>query len=106
MKNFENFADLMAMFVGVLGALLKGLKNKFHASTIVLGCLIAGVLTYSIIGVIEYFYSDLNTKFIILISFSVGWVANEITEKMDLIVNDLYDILIEWLKSKFKKRGK
>jgi hypothetical protein len=104
MKNFEHLGDFLALAVGVLGAFLKGLKNKLKPATIILGCLVAGVLTFSIIGVIEYYYATLPPKFVVLISFTVGWVANEITEKMDAFVNDVYDILIEWIKSKFKTR--
>ena len=104
MKNFEQLGDLLALGVGILGALLKGLKNKLKPATIFMGCLIAGILTFSIIGVIEYYYATLPPKFIVLISFTVGWVANEITEKMDAFVNDVYDILIQWIKGKFKNK--
>lgn len=104
MKNFEQLGDLLALAVGVFGAFLKGLKNKLKIQSVLLGCLVAGVLTFSIIGVIEYYYATLPPKFIVLISFTVGWVANEITEKMDEFVNDLYNILINWIKSYFKPR--
>lgn len=104
MKNFEQLGDLLALAVGIFGAFLKGLKNKLKLPSILLGCLVAGVLTFSIIGVIEYYYATLPPKFVVLISFTVGWVANEITEKMDDFVNDVYDILIEWIKAKFKTR--
>lgn len=104
MKNFEQLGDLLALAVGIFGAFLKGLKNKLKLPSILLGCLVAGVLTFSIIGVIEYYYATLPPKFVVLISFTVGWVANEITEKMDAFVNDVYDILIEWIKSKFKTK--
>ncbi|CAB4153067.1 hypothetical protein UFOVP611_45 [uncultured Caudovirales phage] len=104
MKNFEQLGDLLALGVGILGAFLKGVKNKLKLPSILLGCLVAGVLTFSIIGVIEFYYSTLPPKFVVLISFTVGWVANEITEKMDAFVNDVYDILIEWIKGKFKSK--
>ena len=104
MKNFEQLGDLLALGVGILGALLKGLKNKLKPATIIMGCLVAGILTFYIIGVIEYYYATLPPKFIVLISFTVGLVANEITEKMDAFVNDVYDILIQWIKGKFKNK--
>lgn len=98
------WGDLFAVGIGVLGALIKGLKRRFTTSTIVLGMLIAGILTFAVTGIIETFYSHLSPKIVILISFSVGWVANEITEKLDLLVNDLYEILINWIKSKLKQK--
>jgi len=101
---FDVWGDLFAVGIGVLGALIKGIKKRFSISTIILGMLIAGILTYAITGVIEQFYSDLSPKLVILISFSVGWVANEITEKLDLLVNDLYEIFIDWVKYKFKRK--
>lgn len=106
MKMIENWFDFIAIAIGVVGALLKGLKKKFSWSTIGIGMLIAGVLTYSVTGVIEMFYSGLSTKVVILISFCVGWIANEITEKLDDFVNDLYSILIEWIRSKFSSNKK
>lgn len=102
MKNLEHLGDFLALAVGILGALLKGIKNKLKIPSIILGCLVAGILTFSIIGIIEFYYQTLPPKFIVLISFSVGWVANEITEKMDAFVNDIYQILIDWIKAKFK----
>jgi hypothetical protein len=48
MKGFENFGDLLAMGIGILGAFLKGLKKHLKFPTILLECVIAGILTYSV----------------------------------------------------------
>jgi len=104
MKGIEQFGDLLAMGIGMFGALIKGLKNKLTGTTVILGMLIAGILTFSVTGVIELFYQDLSPKIVILISFCVGWIANEITEKLDLLVGDVYGIFIDWLKNKFKNK--
>lgn len=106
MKGLEQFGDLLSMLVGVMGALLKGIKSKFKPSTVFVGCLVAGILTFSVIGVIEMFYEELSPKLVILVSFVVGWVANEITAKLDLLIGDLYDIFIVYLKNKFNKPPK
>lgn len=106
MKFFNEFGDLLSMAVGMVGALLKGLKSRLHFTSVILGMMIAGILTFSIIGVIEQFYQTLSPKFVILISFCVGWVANEITSKLDSMVNDIYNIFIDWLKAKFKTKSK
>lgn len=106
MKFLNEFGDLLSMAVGMVGALLKGLKSRLHFTSVILGMMIAGILTFSIIGVIEQFYQTLSPKFVILISFCVGWVANEITSKLDSMVNDIYNIFIDWLKAKFKTKSK
>jgi hypothetical protein len=102
----ENLTDFVAMFIGVVGALLKGIKKKFNKSTIFIGMLIAGVLTYATTGLIEIFFTDVPQKVIILISFCVGWIANELTEKLDEFVNDVYDIIVEWIRRKFNSKNK
>jgi hypothetical protein len=106
MKGFENFWDLASMGVGMFGALLKGIKKRFRTSTIILSMLVAGILTYSVTGVVAYFYADVDPKVIVLISFCVGWVANELTDKMDEFIGDIYEILIEYLKNKFSNGKK
>jgi xanthine/uracil permease len=106
MNGMENLTDLVAMSIGVIGALLKGLKKKFNKSTIFIGMLIAGVLTYATTGLIEMFFTNVSQKVIILISFCVGWIANELTEKLDEFVNDVYDIVIDWIRRKFNSKNK
>ena len=106
MKDLQNFTDLFAIGFGMIGSLIKGIRAKFNLSTIVLGMLIAGIMTYSIIGIIEIYYSETSPKVIILISFCVGWVSNEITTKLDLVVGDIYEIFIQWIKKHFNKTKK
>ncbi len=106
MKGMENFSDLIAMGIGMFGAFLKGLKKKLKTPTIILAMTIAGVLTYSVTGVIELFYHDAPPKIVILISFIVGWLANELTSTLDQAIGDLYEIFINWLKDKMNKGGK
>ena len=50
----------------------------------------------------ELFYSELTPKLIILVSFVVGWIANELTEKIDLVFNDLYEEAYKKLKNLIK----
>jgi CHASE2 domain-containing sensor protein len=103
MKGLEQFTDLLAMAIGVTGALLKGLKKRLKVQALVSAMIIAGILSYSLIGVIEIFYDELTPRLIILVSFVVGWIANEVTEKIDLVFEDLYEYFLGWLKSKTKK---
>ena len=104
MKNFNDLSDFMAMGIGVLGALLKGLKAKYKISTILISCVIAGILTFSVTGIIEMYYNEVSPKVIILVSFSVGWVTNEITQKMDEFIGDIYTIFMAYIKTFFTKK--
>lgn len=102
MKGIEQFGDLIAMAIGILGALLKGLKKHLKIPTIILACIIAGILTYSVTGLIELFYHEASPKIVILISFVVGWVSNELITTLDHAIGDIYELAIEYLKSKIK----
>ena len=98
----ENFGEIIAMGVGMFGAFLKGMKKKLKFPTIILAMCIAGVLTYSVTGVIEIFYHDATPKIVIFVSFIVGWLANELTSTLDQAIGDIYEIAINYLKQKFK----
>ena len=106
MKGLHEYGDLIAMSIGTVGAFLKGLKQKLKLKSLLIACLVAGILTYGATGVIEFFYQDLPPKLVILISFAVGWVTNEITHKLDELVGDLYEFFIGWLTGKNKPEKK
>lgn len=103
MKGLEGFTDIFAMAIGMVGALMKGIKKKLRYQSILIGVVVAGILSFSLIGVIEIFYTDLNPKIIIGISFVVGWVANELTEKIDEVFDEVYDWALNKLRKIMKK---
>ena len=103
MKYLDQFGDVLSILIGMIGALLKGIKIKANTFSVILVIIIAGIFSYSTIGIIETFFSDVSPKITILVAFCVGWVANEITSKLDEFVNDIYEIFVGWLKNKFKK---
>jgi len=102
MKGMEQFTDIIAMAIGMVGAMMKGLKKRLKLKTVVITMVIAGILSYSLLGVLEIFYNDLTPRLVILASFVVGWLANEITEKIDLIFDDAWDYFISWIKKNKK----
>lgn len=102
MKGLEGFTDLIAMAIGMVGALMKGLKKRLKVQTILVTMVVAGIMSFSLIGVVELFYADFTPKLVILLAFFVGWLANEITEKIDLIFDDAYQYFLGWLKNKNK----
>ncbi len=102
MKGLEQFTDLLAMAIGMTGALMKGLKKRMKMQSILIACVVAGILSFSLIGVIELFYNDLTPRLTILVAFVVGWLANEITEKIDLIFDDVWEYIERVIKKRLK----
>ena len=102
MKGIEQFTDLIAVLVGMVGAMAKGIKRRVKLQTLIVGMVVAGILSFSLIGVVEIFYNELTPRLIILVSFVVGWVANELTETIDIIFMEFYEVLIEKLKKLIK----
>ncbi len=102
MKGLEQFTDLIAVLVGMIGAMAKGMKKRAKVKTIIIGMTVAGILSYSLIGVVEIFYSELTPRLIILVSFVVGWIANELTEKIDLVFEDVFNYFADKLKKMIK----
>ena len=102
MKGIEQFTDIIAMAIGMAGALMKGLKKKLKIKTILITMSVAGILSYSLLGLLEIFYHDWTPRLIIFVSFVVGWLANEITEKIDLVFDDAFNYFLGWIKKKTK----
>ena len=102
MKGLEQFTDVIAVMVGMVGAMAKGIKKRVKVQAILIGMVIAGILSYSLIGVVEIFYNELTPRLVILISFVVGWVANELTELLDESVGELYEWVLSWIKRRTK----
>lgn len=100
MKNLQNYTDLYAIGIGIAGALTKGLKKKLGTRATILGMFIGAVFAYGTIGIIDQFFSNLNEKIVITISFAVGWAANEVTEYIDDAIKVLGD---KYLKKVTKK---
>jgi hypothetical protein len=99
MNDLGQYSDLWAVSVGVLGALLKGLKKRLSMRTMIIQVLVGGILAYGTIGVIDTFFSGLDSKIVIVVSFSIGWVANELTEYLDSSIKGLADkYLGKWIK--------
>ena len=106
MKGLENFADVFSIGTGMVGALIKSIRKKSTIKHKLTSMIVAGILCYCAIGLVEMFYEKLPQKALILISFAVGWTANEITDKMDALVDDLYEYFLGWLTNKKGKNGK
>ena len=107
MKEFHEYTDLWAVGVGLMGSLMKGIKKKLGFQTTMLGMLVGGILAYGTIGIIDQFFSHLNERIVIVISFAVGWGANEITEYLDDAIKSVAEKYIGFaMKSEPKKETK
>ena len=95
--------DLWAVLVGTTASLMKGLKRKLKAQQLVIALITGGVLAWGTLGIIDMFFGQLEPKVIMLVSFAVGWVANEITDVLDDTIKDAYELVKQWAKSKLKK---
>ena len=104
-KNTEmkDNIDLYAVLIGMVGSLLKGLKHKLKVRQLIITSLTAGVLAFGTIGLLDLFFSGLEPRIIIVASFAVGWVANELTEILEDFVKDSYELFSAYLKSRFTK---
>jgi hypothetical protein len=95
--------DLWAVLVGTTASLMKGLKRKLKAQQLIIALITGGVLAWGTLGIIDMFFGELEPKVIMLVSFAVGWVANEITDVLDDTIKDAYELVKQWAKSKLKK---
>ena len=102
MKGLENFTDVLSILIGMLGAMLKAVKKRMKVISAVLSMIVAGILCYSAIGLVEMFWGAVSPRVTILIAFIVGWTANEITDKMDLFIDDIYEYYVGYLNKKKK----
>lgn len=105
MENFlEQFTDVIGIGFAAVGAAIKSIKLKFSFVTTLLSMVVAGIMTWGAIALIELWFIGLSPKIIALIAFCIGWVSNELTKKMDEFIDDAYSIFIDMLKSKFGKK--
>lgn len=104
MKFLNEYTDLFSICAGSGAALLKALKLKLPKRSIFLSMCVAGVIAYGAIGLLTIYFKEMSPKVLVLSSFSIGWVANELTAKLDAFVNDAYDIFINRIKSIFTKK--
>jgi multisubunit Na+/H+ antiporter MnhE subunit len=97
--------DLWAALTGAIAAGLKGLKSRVKTRSLIIGVIVGAILSFSTMGLLDVFIpAALDKRNIILISFAVGWVANELTDVLDSIVKDAYDIIAEYFRIKFNKK--
>ena len=98
--------DIMAGLVSMLGALLRALKKKIGSRETIINMIVAFVLSFGVIAGLTWWLPQKvhDVRLIVSITFFIGWIANEFTDQLEKAIIDLYDILIGWLKLKFKKK--
>lgn len=96
-------ADITTLIVGLIASILKGIKKRFKLRGLIIAGISGATLAYGTLGALEFFMEGVDIRTAILSAWIVGWVANEITEVLDEIVKDLYEVILAWVKTKFKK---
>jgi uncharacterized membrane protein len=96
--------DVMSAVAGAAGAFIKGKKQKRPFKTLVLDVVLGLILGYLTIGLLDYFIVDQTPKVIMLVSFCVGWVANELTDILEKTVYVAYEIAVNFFKNMFSKK--
>jgi len=104
MKTMKENIDVMAGLAGMMGALLKSLKKKFTTREIIINMFVAGFLSFGIVAALTIFLPKYvhDSRVLVFITFFVGWIANDFTDKLEKSVGDIYDIVFNILKRKTK----
>lgn len=104
MKAMKENIDLMAGLAGMMGAMMKSLKKKFTKREIVINMIVAGFLSFGIVAGLTIFLPKYvhDQRLMVFITFFVGWVSNDFTDKLEKSVGDIYEIIINSLKRKSK----
>jgi len=100
----KNNIDIYTLVVGLISAILKGIKKNFSARTLIISALSGSMLALGSLGLAMYFLESIDVRMAIFIAFVVGWVSSEITDALEKIVKDVYDILKVYLQTKIKKK--
>lgn len=100
--------DLMAGLAGAAGALLKSLKKRLSNKETIINIVVAGVLAFGIIGGLTMWLPNYIKDFrvVVFITFFMGWISNDFTDTLEKVISDVYDIMIDWLRNKFKSKPK
>lgn len=95
--------DTLAAGAGSVGAVLKGVRARDKFRKTAIGAIVGGILGYLSIGVIDqFFYDQLNDRMVILISFATGWIANELTDVLENVVQVGWEFLTLYIRKKLK----
>lgn len=88
----KNNLDLLSIAVGGVGAFLKAVKARVKFKMIAISVIVGAILGYGTIGILSWVLEDVSINIVVLVTFSVGWTANEITDVLEKAVKDGYDL--------------
>lgn len=94
--------NIIAGLIGGLGAVLKGAKKHHKMRTILVNIIIGGLLAYLSMDLIPLFFKGITQKTSMLISFSIGYVANELTDNLESTLDVFFEAVKNKIKSFFK----
>lgn len=85
--------SVLAGLIGGLGAVLKGVKKADKLKSIIINVIIGGLLAFLSIDLIPYVITDASEKTTLLVSFSVGFMSNELTDKLELLLDTVFEAI-------------
>jgi len=88
---------------GVAGAVTKGVKNKFSFKSLCIQIVVGGFVAWLGVYAVNHFLPDASDNLKVSVAFITGWVANEVLEHIENGLNDGYELLKTWVKSKISK---
>lgn len=100
--------EVMAGIAAALGAFLKSLKRRLSNKETIINMIVAGFLSFGVIAGVTYWMPKYITdfRFLLFITFFMGWISNDFTDTLEKSVSDFYDIALDWLKARTKTKKK
>jgi len=89
--------DILSALAGGAGALIKGRRRKRKLKVLILDMIVGVILGYTSIGLLDYFMIAYNVKAVILVSYVVGYLTNELTDLLESLVKKADDVIIGWV---------
>ena len=94
--------NITAGLIGGVGAILKGAKARHKMRTIIINMIIGGSLAYLSMDIVPQLVDDISAKTSMLVSFSIGYLSNEFTDKFEVVLDVFFESLTDKIKRIFK----
>lgn len=91
MKDLD--PNVTAGLIGGTGAILKGMKRRHKLRTTIINTITGGMLAYLSLDVIPLIVEDASERTIMLISFTIGYVSNELTDHFEELLDTVFDVI-------------
>lgn len=94
--------NITAGLIGGIGAVLKGTKARHKLRTIIINMVIGGLLAYFSMDLVPKLVDDISDRTSMLVSFSIGYLSNEFTDKLEVVLDVVFEVATDKVKRIFK----